>query len=133
MNSPRARNGIIVLLIAGGFLVNFFWPLISGSGNDMGFCPFRYITGIPCPGCGMGRATNLLFHGNLIDSLAMHPLAIAFLIACGVAVVWIVADIITGRDTFYPKLTRPWPQTFRLLLMAIVTASYAYTLLFSCV
>lgn len=37
-------------------------------------CPFHFITGIPCPGCGMGRSLICFFHGQLSASLVFHPL-----------------------------------------------------------
>ena len=37
-------------------------------------CPFRYATGIPCPGCGMTRAYLLVFEGDFAGAFALHPL-----------------------------------------------------------
>lgn len=37
-------------------------------------CPFVYITGIPCPMCGMTRAFISLFHLNLKDAFYYHAL-----------------------------------------------------------
>lgn len=39
-------------------------------------CPMRVGIGIPCPGCGMTRATHLLAHGELWAALRMHPLVL---------------------------------------------------------
>ena len=39
-------------------------------------CPFYWIFGIPCPGCGMTRAIVCLLRGDIRGVLAMHPLAI---------------------------------------------------------
>lgn len=36
-------------------------------------CPFRMMTGLPCPGCGLTRATIALLHLNLHEALALHP------------------------------------------------------------
>ena len=33
------------------------------------YCPIRYITGIPCPGCGMSRALGCLLRLDLSGSL----------------------------------------------------------------
>jgi hypothetical protein len=38
-------------------------------------CPFRWITGIDCPFCGMTRATLAIGHGDWHAALAVHPLA----------------------------------------------------------
>ncbi len=37
-------------------------------------CPFRFITGIPCPGCGMTRAFRELVKGNIRRAFYYHPL-----------------------------------------------------------
>ena len=33
------------------------------------------ISGHPCPGCGMTRATLALLHGHLAEAVGFHPLA----------------------------------------------------------
>lgn len=37
-------------------------------------CPFRYIAGIPCPGCGMTRAWICLSRGDIDGAFFFHPL-----------------------------------------------------------
>ncbi len=39
-------------------------------------CPIRLVLGVPCPGCGMTRASHLLAHGELLAALALHPLVL---------------------------------------------------------
>jgi hypothetical protein len=43
-------------------------------------CPFKYITGIDCPGCGFQRAVVQLLQGNLQQSLLLYPGAIPLII-----------------------------------------------------
>lgn len=46
-------------------------------------CPFRQITGIPCPTCFLTRSTCLALQGDLEDSFRMHifgPFLALFLI-----------------------------------------------------
>ncbi len=38
-------------------------------------CTIRWLTGIPCAGCGMSRALLELLQGHLREALAYHPLA----------------------------------------------------------
>jgi hypothetical protein len=40
------------------------------------FCPFKVLTGLPCPGCGLTRSTVTLLHGDLSASLYFHPLGV---------------------------------------------------------
>lgn len=40
---------------------------------DIG-CVFRFVTGVPCPGCGMTRAWLAALRGDLAAAVAYHPL-----------------------------------------------------------
>ena len=37
-------------------------------------CPMATMLGVPCPTCGMTRATRLALHGRLGEATHMHPL-----------------------------------------------------------
>jgi hypothetical protein len=45
-------------------------------------CPLLAITGVPCPTCGLTRATRLALHGQLADATRMHPLWFVVVPAC---------------------------------------------------
>lgn len=36
-------------------------------------CPFKWITGWDCPGCGMQRSFIALLKGDLVQSLILYP------------------------------------------------------------
>jgi len=36
-------------------------------------CPFKYITGIDCPGCGFQRSVLALLQGELYKSFMLYP------------------------------------------------------------
>ncbi|NJL01839.1 MAG: DUF2752 domain-containing protein [Spirulinaceae cyanobacterium SM2_1_0] len=38
------------------------------------FCPFRALTGIPCPGCGMTRSFLAMSHGDFVGAASYHAL-----------------------------------------------------------
>jgi hypothetical protein len=54
-------------------------PVVLGVSS----CPVARFLHQPCPGCGMTRAIDLLLHGELGASLAMHPLALPTALAQG--------------------------------------------------
>jgi Protein of unknown function (DUF2752) len=39
-------------------------------------CPFRTITGLWCPGCGLTRATHQLLHGHVVAALHYNLLVL---------------------------------------------------------
>lgn len=54
------------ILAAGACL--FLFTLLFKTG-----CPFRLITGLPCPGCGMTRSAVCLLMGNFTEALKLNP------------------------------------------------------------
>jgi hypothetical protein len=43
-------------------------------------CPFKYVTGIDCPGCGFQRSVLALVQGNLHESFTLYPPTIPLLL-----------------------------------------------------
>jgi len=54
--------------------------LLSWLQNHLIPCPFKYLTGIDCPGCGFQRSVIALLKGNLHQSIAFYPATIPFII-----------------------------------------------------
>ena len=76
-------------------------------------CPFRRITGMPCPTCGMTRGVLALGRGDLLGALNFNPMAIAaLLLGAG----WAVLRLILGRQ---PRLRLS--KTVRRIALATLT------------
>ena len=43
-------------------------------------CPFKYLTGIDCPGCGFQRSVIALIQGDLQKSFLLYPAAIPLIL-----------------------------------------------------
>jgi hypothetical protein len=57
-------------------------PAVSTSGPTL--CPFRLVTGLPCPGCGLTRSWTAAAHGHLSDAFAYNffgPISLVVTIA----------------------------------------------------
>ena len=103
-------------------LVAIAWLLtreasIRTSGFEEGpvLCPWRLITGYPCPGCGGIRAMSAICTGQFEQAWLLNP--IAFL-ACFVVIVW--AFRITPLIVFSSKsLTLFRSQSLSLQVMGL--------------
>lgn len=51
--------------------------------SGLASCPNRALTGVPCPGCGLTRATFALLSGDLVEALHWHPLVFLLLPLAG--------------------------------------------------
>jgi hypothetical protein len=61
----RARNALAVFVLLGGLL---FFGLMR--------CPMALLFHVPCPGCGLTRATLRLAAGDLPGAIHFHPLVL---------------------------------------------------------
>ncbi|MGE5237030.1 MAG: DUF2752 domain-containing protein [Acidobacteriota bacterium] len=112
------------VLVVCALLLRPFWlalaPLLPG-------CPFRALTGVPCPSCGTTRAAVALLGGHALLSLADNPLAavagVGFLAGGLLAPLWVSLG---GR---VPELPRPLPRWVRLALVAALAANWAWVIL----
>ena len=73
----KKTAGILLPAIA----LVFYLAVMHFSGIG---CPIRFVTGIPCPGCGMTRAVGSLLHLHPGEAAHFHPL-VFLLPVCGVA------------------------------------------------
>ncbi|MEM1347515.1 MAG: DUF2752 domain-containing protein [Myxococcota bacterium] len=90
----RSRRHVVAAWV--GFVAALY--LFPGSGADgVVFCPFRRIFGYSCPGCGMTRSCIEAAHGNLLESVYMHPLGALFVAGCTVAAVASALELRRGR------------------------------------
>jgi hypothetical protein len=66
------QNLELILWIA--VIVVLFLPMPSDG--HFSLCPLHNAGFEHCPGCGLGRSANMALHGDIINSLRMHPLGI---------------------------------------------------------
>lgn len=62
------------------------------SQSTLGICPFKQVTGLPCPGCGATRAAYQLMHGNLNAAIQFNALAVfvIFPLMLGAYLAWAI-------------------------------------------
>jgi hypothetical protein len=110
--------GVVVVCT---LLLRPFWLAVAPF---LPACPFRAITGIPCPTCGSTHAAIALMHGRLGAALGANPLAalagIAFFAGGLVAPVW------AALRWPVPDVPAPLPRWARAAIVAALLASWAY-------
>lgn len=67
---------ILLLLIAFGGGLLFYFLYNPESNSFLLKCPFKIFTGFDCPGCGSQRALHSLLHGEFQNAFAYNPLFI---------------------------------------------------------
>jgi len=72
------RNRKLMLVITGAVALQLGLTSLKFSGWQ---CPLLHLFGVPCPGCGLTRATIFLLKGDWQRSIAYHAFAPAFVIA----------------------------------------------------
>lgn len=86
-------------------------------------CPFRFLTGVPCPSCGTTHAAVALLHGHVLAALAANPLATV----AGLGfVAGIVAPLWVAARGLVPELPHPMPRWMRLAIIAAIAANWAW-------
>lgn len=118
---PAVASAAYVLVAA-----QAYHPLLPESGVTL--CPFRLLTGVPCPGCGMGHALVFALRGDFAGSFHSHPLGIPLLVLWTSWLAWGALNLSRGRsfsDGFVPALRRPG---FSWAALALVLAVYAVRL-----
>jgi hypothetical protein len=106
-------------LIAGAIVAGACGVILT----DTPFCPTALFLGIPCPGCGLTRATFALLRGDLHGALHLHPLAPVLTPLFGAAMLKVLADYVRGAEVtptpaWWTGRTVTWLAT--ALLVAVV-------------
>jgi hypothetical protein len=118
-------RGISVFLIAPILAVGLYLYRSHVYGGST-LCVARLITGIPCPGCGLTRATCSMLHGEWTLSLSMHLLCLPVL--AYLTIVWLgMVSQALGSD-WRPDLRR---GSFVLLVSMLVYHAVRLVLFFS--
>jgi hypothetical protein len=100
MEGPRARRALVVLALVGAGIAFVL--------NGPPFCPTALFLGIPCPGCGLTRATLALFRGDFRTAVGFHPLVFVLAPLFAVALGTSLLDYVRGGPSGAPSRLATW-------------------------
>jgi hypothetical protein len=123
-----AKCLLVIFLITGGYLA----LILSDTFSDHTYhthCLFKLITGIPCPGCGMGRATLALFKGDIPLSFSYNILSIPFTLAVLISLGWLVADVLQQKERFFKFMQQDISKKYKLLLFTVIMIDWVINII----
>jgi len=100
--------GLVIAFLLVVLLLLQFDP--NQAGNPLPPCPFHWLTGLYCPGCGATRALHALLHGDPGKALSMNPVFVLALpiVALLFAAKWLKLPPVLLRATKFFSDARPW-------------------------
>ncbi|GGM29263.1 DUF2752 domain-containing protein [Dactylosporangium sucinum] len=103
------------------------WPGFTAHTGLGVPCPLRWLTGVPCPGCGLTTAAVDLVHGRVGDSLAANPAIVGLAV---LTVVTVPLAVLRRAGVLAPPV--PWSPRARrrteLAMLAAAAASWVFQL-----
>lgn len=108
------RNWWVLLLAV------FVWVRLWYAGLG---CPFRKLTGLPCPFCGMTRGTVNLLRGKLSLALWYNPLVMILPVAAVLLVAMFFSHRLRG---FILSRVGPWALLVVMGLLWVVALLFAH-------
>ncbi|MBR5373168.1 MAG: DUF2752 domain-containing protein [Paludibacteraceae bacterium] len=78
MGSFKSKRAFLLFSVA-LLLVAYVWLAINmwmGEGNGFIVCPFRRITSLPCPGCGLTTSILLMLKGEFATAVGLNPMVL---------------------------------------------------------
>lgn len=132
LSRNRLYSILMIACIAGYIWIYFSLWHEHAASNSANVCMFKQITNMPCPSCGSTRSITNLTKGNFKEALAINPLGYFIATVMILAPLWIIADIISKRNSLYnfyqkteAKLKKP---AFAIPLVIIVIMNWIWNI-----
>ncbi|TCK85246.1 uncharacterized protein DUF2752 [Albibacterium bauzanense] len=92
---------MFIACIAGYTWLYFVLSNERSESKQVQVCLIKQFTNIPCPSCGSTRSIILLTKGNFLQALNMNPMGVIIAFIMLLSPIWIIADLITRKKTFF--------------------------------
>ena len=117
-------------------VVGLSWVLFNvlapGGAHTPDLCPFRNVTGLPCPSCGSTHAVLKLLKLDWKGALYDNPLGYVVAAALVVLPAWILYDLVRRKASFYFFYKRSeaviGKRWVALALILLVTANWIWSI-----
>ncbi len=123
-----AKYLLTFIAIVGGYLALVLLDNFSNH-NHKTLCLFKLVTTIPCPGCGMGRATLALLNGDIPLSFSYNILCIPFTTAIIISLTWLTVDIFRQQTTFFKFVKRDISNKYKILLFLLLIIDWTINII----
>ncbi len=111
---------ISILAVAGARLA------VDGVAFDGYFCPFKLITGLPCPTCGLTRAFAAVSHLDFATALAQNPLMVIALVGVWIWGLVSLTGVVHGGRVPRIRANKGAATAMRIFAVAAIAANWAY-------
>lgn len=72
-------------------------PDVEHIEQEQSFCPHKFLTGLPCPGCGIIKSQIALYQGEFCQSTRYHAFGIPVTLGLYAAVIIILCQLLKGK------------------------------------
>jgi hypothetical protein len=89
-------------------------------------CPFKLLTGLPCPTCGVTRAVMAMTRLDLRAALELNPLAVAAAGAAAIYFLYAAIVLLWRTPRLRPRLTPRDLAVARFVTAGVVSINWLY-------
>lgn len=98
---PSKRRHWQAVALAGITLAApLLWLHDANVEHHQSLCPFKALTGFPCPGCGITRSLVFLYRGDVGTSVHYHWFGVPLVLFCIAVIAVSLIEMRTGQRYF---------------------------------
>lgn len=102
--NKKVKRKIYGIIGASITLIFPFFLMFQNKENQLetaqSYCPFKMVTGFPCPGCGITKSLVYFYEGNWYKSISYHILGPFVVIFSIVTILVLITELITKKEYF---------------------------------
>jgi hypothetical protein len=89
-------------------------------------CPFKALTGWPCPTCGATRMIDAVAHGRLAAAIRFNPLLAAIALALGPLTIYAWTTVLLRTRRIRLTVSPAGATAFRAAAWLLIAANWAF-------